>query len=459
MDDFSPASTASESTGASVSESSGAAASAGSLDTSAVVNSTTATPETAPAAAPEATASATTEPSIDAGWNLDDEPGSASLVPDTDDDLNELTQEPGLEPTKVPGLVQAIKDARAAVKAQATEARQAREEVARLQAQFEQFGGIEGAQTYLQTFNNLLTAPQSAHGANGFLDDLYQKAYPAFERLVTDAVAGSPDIALRVLQERGLIPDVQPAQPVGGIFTAEALAAIPEHLRAVAQTLPPGVQEDLMQQPDEVRNFNLERELKISQLDANERQQAQREYRQQYAQAQQQGQQFVAQLETQYQQANLQILSKWQPYGPEQKEANTRLHGEVIEGAMAELLRDKQYAQMYQDAQRLLEAAPLRRLQRDQLGAEQDERTARAYAARVNTRLGQLIRERVKERDSVYSDARAWREYQRSQVQSRTEIPGPASQAAGANGIPTLKNGKINPAYIEDLSRRYGGSG
>lgn len=452
MDDFSAASTASESTGASVSDSSGAAASASSVDTSSAAVSTSATPEAAPATSQSVTTPAPTEPSIDAGWNLD-ETESAALVPENDDDLEALTQEPGLDQTKAPGLVQAIRDARAAVKNYAAEAKQLREQNAQMQQVLQQVGGEQGAQTWMQ----LLQAPQSDYGANPFLDELHANAYPAFERLLKDAVLGTPELAIQVLQESGLLPEVSAAAPAASnVFTADTLAGIPAHLQEIAKSLPAHVQEDLLQQPEEVRNFNLERELKLSRLDASDRARAQEQYQQQYQTAQQQGRQAVVELTNQYEQANLQILSKWQPYGPENAAANQRLYGEVVEGAMAELLRDKQYAQMYQDSQALLENAPLRRLQRDAMNAARDEQQARQFAARVNTRLGQLIRERVKEREAVYSDARKWREHQQSQTQSRTEIGGPSSQATGARGVPTLKNGRVSPDYLEEVARQYG---
>jgi hypothetical protein len=453
MDDISTASTASASTGAGISD---APASASSPDTStAAVSTTPAAPEASPAASSQSvTTPAPAEPSIDAGWNLEDETDSAAqLVPDNDDDLETLTTEPGLEPTKVPGLVQAIKDARAAVKTYSTETRTLREENARLQATLDQVGGESGAKTWQQ----LLQAPQSEHGANPFLDDLHARAYPAFERLLKDAVLGTPELAIETLQAAGLLPEI-PAEPAAGsIFTADTLASIPAHLQEIAKSLPPYVQEDLLQQPEEARNFNLERELKLSQLDATQRQQAQQQYQQQYSQAQQQGQQAVIELHQQYEQANFQILSKWQAHGPENAAANQRLHREVMEGAMAELLSDKQYAQMYQDSQALLAQAPLRRLQRDAMAAEQDERQARQMAARVNTRLGQLIRQRVQEREAVYSKARQWDEYQRSQIQPRTEVSGASSQAASSNGISRLdEKGRLSSAYLEDVSRRYG---
>jgi len=453
MDDFSAASTASESTGASVPDSSGAAASASSVDTSSAAVSTSATPEAAPAASQSVTTPVPTEPSIDAGWNLDDETESAALVPENDDDVDKLIQEPGVDPEKVPGVVVALREARSAARTTAKENFQLREENTRLKTTLEQVGGETGAQTWMQ----LLQAPQSEHGANPFLDELHANAYPAFERLLKDAVLGTPELAIQVLQESGHLPEIPTEAPAASnVFTADTLAGIPAHLQEIAKALPAHVQEDLLQQPEEVRNFNLERELKLSRLDASDRARAQEQYQQQYQSAQQQGRQAVVELTNQYEQANLQILSKWQPYGPENAAANQRLYGEVVEGAMAELLRDKQYAQMYQDSQTLLENAPLRRLQRDAMNAARDEQQARHYAARVNTRLGQLIRERVKEREAVYSDARKWREHQQSQTQSRTEIGGPSSQATGVRGVPTLKDGRINPAYLEEVSRQYG---
>lgn len=415
------------------------------------------TPQAVPAPVPDVNTPAPGAASIEAGWSLEDETVSETPVPENDDDLAQLTNDPALDQGKVPGLVQAIRDARAGIRTKSSELAQARQELTQLHEQFAPYGGLEGAQAYLQAVNGLLQAPQAENGANGFLDTLYSEAYPVFERLVSDAVAGSPDIALKVLEERGLLP-AKDAQPLAaGGLDAETLASIPEHLRQIARSLPASVQQDLSMQPEDVRNFILEREAKFAQMDAQQQQQAREQWQQQVTQARQQGESAVTELHQQYEQANLDILRKWQPYGPDGKDANERVYAEMVEGAMAELLRDPQWARMYQDIQARLVQAPMRRLNREGMAAEADERQARQDAARLNVRLGQLLRERVKERADIYADARKWREQQRSQIPQRTEIGGPATQAGQSSGVPYTKNGRINPDYIQELASRYGG--
>src|SRR5262245_26665755 len=69
-----------------------------------------------------ATAAAATPEEFSAGWSYEDQPEQQSAIPDGDDDLQGMTADPNLDQAKVPGLVEAIKGARA-------EARQARTEL------------------------------------------------------------------------------------------------------------------------------------------------------------------------------------------------------------------------------------------------------------------------------------------------------------------------------------------
>jgi hypothetical protein len=62
----------------------------------------------------------------------------------------------------------------------------------------------------------------------------------------------------------------------------------------------------------------------------------------------------------------------------------------VMEGAMANVLRDQKFAQMYTDAEQLLKNAPLRALQGERIAASQDERRGRALAMQFNARLRQV---------------------------------------------------------------------
>ena len=387
--------------------------------------------------------------SIDAGWTLDDD--KEQTIPDDDKDIEALSKDPLLDQEKLPGLVEALRNARQSYREQHKEYKSVQSQL----NQFQEYGGVEGVTQTLGLVSQLLSG--QPEGTTAFLQSLYDQAQPAYAQLVTDAIKYNPDYALQQLQQMGKIPE-NIAQASASSLDAETLAGIPEHLRSTAKSLPAHVMEDLMLQSDEVRNYNLERELKLQQLDTTQRQAAEAAYQQQARSAYETGQKLAADLSNQYEQAHLSQLNKWQPYGPENKVANERVYGEIMEGAYAEVLKDQKFAQMYQDAQRLLAEAPMRRMRNEGMAADQDERKARAMAAQFNTRLGQVVRERVKERDSIYKDARAWREHQRQFASNRTEISGMAASAPSGTRMGALgPDGKANPAFLEQLANSIPG--
>src|SRR5262249_54068948 len=102
----------------------------------------------------------------------------------------------------------------------------------------------------------------------------------------------------------------------------------------------------------------------------------------------------------------------------------------------------------------------LRKLNNEHFAASADERDAKAAAMRYNARLGQVIRGMVQSLDSVFRDARAYRDSQRSQIPQRTEISGVSSKA-GANGAPpTLtKDGKVSGQWLDHMISRLPGIG
>ena len=405
--------------------------------------------DTSQAPAPE-TPTGDTPPSdqIDPGWTWDEgeDEQSASNDEVTDEDIEKLTQDPALDQEKVPGLVQALRNARTAERERAKELKTYQQQM----TQLESFGGVEGAVQTLNLVSSLISDP--ANGTTQFLQSLYDAAQPAYVQLVTDAIRYNPDYAIEQLRELGKLPADFESQPAVNL-DAEALASIPEHLRDIAKALPKAVMDDLMLQTDEVRNYHLEREKQWRALDAQQREAAETQHRQQWEAAQQQGQSLVEQVSTQYEQAHLAQLSKWQPYGPgpENEAKNQMVYGEVLEGAMAQILSDQKFAQMYRDAAQLMANAPLRRLQGERLAGDQDERKARQLAAQFNTRLGQILRERVKERNEVYKGYRAWLESQRGAAPNRREIPG--STMTTQNGVNALgPDGKASPEFLESLA-------
>ena len=403
--------------------------------------------DTSQAQAPETpTGDSPTGDQIDVGWTWDENEDEQSALNDdvTDDDIEKLTQDPALDQEKVPGLVQALRNARTAERERAKELKGFQQQMAQLEA----YGGVEGAVQTLNLVSSLISNP--AEGTVQFLQSLYDAAQPAYVQLVTDAIRYNPDYALEQLRELGKIPADFQSQPAATL-DAEALSTIPEHLRDVAKSLPKAVMDDLLLQTDEVRNYHLEREKQWRALDAQQREAAETQHRQQWEQAQQQGQSLVEQISTQYEQAHLAQLQKWQPYGPEDEGKNQQVYGEILEGSMAQILNEQKYAQMYRDAAQLAANAPLRRLQGEKLAADQDERRARQLAAQFNARLGQILRDRVKERNEVYKGYRAWRESQRGAVPNRKEVPGSTIQSS--NGVSALgPDGRATPEFLESLA-------
>lgn len=392
--------------------------------------------------------SAAPESQIDIGWSLEDKPEEPAL-PEGDEDIEALTQDPALDQAKVPGLVTALRTARDQVK----ESRRQAAELKQQLTQLEQFGGLEGVKETMSLAGDLFTKPEQ--GVGSFLTSLYDKAYPSYEKLVKSVIEQNADFALEQLQEAGKLPPTQSA----GQLTAEDWKRIPENLREIAKQVPVNQLIDWLDKgTDESLLYNLEREAKLNQLDSSQRQHAERQWREQSQAAQQQGQEAVDNLSGQYAQAHFTELSKWKPLGPDNEQGNQTIYNMAWQGALSDLLADPKFAQMHKDTGELLKGAPLRRLQNESFAADQDERKARQMAAQLNTRVGQLLRERVKLLDSVFRDARAYRESQRSEIPQRTEISG-LSSTAGANGEPPrlTKDNKVNPSWTDWMISRLPG--
>jgi hypothetical protein len=395
--------------------------------------------------------SATPESQIDAGWSLEDQPEPEIALPDDDADIEGLLNDPALDQAKVPGLVTELRNARQLAKESKRQAAELKQQM----AQLEQFGGMEGVSQTMGLVNDLLTNPQQ--GIGNFLNSLYNQAYPSYEHLVNSVITANADYAIEQLQQAGKLPDTQ--QRAGSI-DSETLATIPEHLRQIAKSLPADVLYNLLDQPEDVRNYNLERELKLSNLDSSQRQAQEQQWRQQTQQAQAQGQESATKLASQLESAHFSEMSKWKPFGPDDDSSNQVIYKMAFQGALDALLADQKFGQMHTDAFSLLANAPMRRLRNESFAADQDERKGRQLAAQLNTRLGQVLRERVKLLDSVFRDARAYRESQRSEIPQRTEISGMSSQAGRNGAPPTLtKDGKTNPAWLEWVNAGLPGNG
>lgn len=391
-----------------------------------------------------ATADSTTDDGISVDWSWDDDDAAPTSDEEETEDYEALAQDPSLDQTKVPGLVQALRSARTAERERTKALRQ-------YETQLEAYGGVEGALESLQLVNTLFSGePQ---GTTQFLTALYDNAQPAYEQLVTDAISYNPDYAIAQLQQMGRLPaDLASTITPSNSLDAETLSDIPEHLRETAKNLPSSVMDDLLLQTEEVRNYHLEREMRMQQLDMAQRQQVEQQYQAAFQQAQQTGYQQVVGLTQQYEKAHYDQLAKWQPYGPgeENSAKNQTVYGMVMEGAMANVLRDQKFAQMYTDAEQLLKNAPLRALQGERIAASQDERRGRALAMQFNARLGQVLREQVRELNEVYKGYRAYQQMS-GQMPNRREIPG-STVSSGSNRGALGPDGKASNEFLEQLA-------
>lgn len=391
-----------------------------------------------------ANADSTTDDGISVDWSWDDDDAAPTSDEEETEDYEALAQDPSLDQAKVPGLVQALRSARTAERDRTKALRQ-------YETQLEAYGGVEGALESLQLVNTLFSGePQ---GTTQFLTALYDNAQPAYEQLVTDAISYNPDYAIAQLQQMGRLPaDFTSTVNPSNSLDAETLSDIPEHLRETAKNLPTSVMDDLLLQTEEVRNYHLEREMRMQQLDMAQRQQVEQQYHAAFQQAQQTGYQQVVGLTQQYEKAHYDQLAKWQPYGPgeENSTKNQAVYGMVMEGAMANVLRDPKFAQMYTDAEQLLKNSPLRSLQGERIAASQDERRGRALAMQFNARLGQVLREQVRELNEVYKGYRAYQQMS-GQMPNRKEIPG-STVSSGSNRGALGPDGKASNAFLEQLA-------
>jgi hypothetical protein len=390
---------------------------------------------------------------LSAGWTFDDQPAEQSAIPDGDDDLQGMLNDPNLDQQRAPGLVEAIKSARAEARQMRVELKQFREQ----SAKFDQYGGFEGIEQTLGFVNGLIHTPQE--GALPFWQAVAKDAQPAYWASIETLAQHAPDDVIAALERVGKLPARQAATGAGQL-TADDWARIPENLRGIANQVPTNqLIEWLDKGTNESLIYNLEREAKLNQLDTTQRQQAEHAYRQASQQAEQQGRQAVEQLTEQYTKAHYAQLEKWQPFGPNDPQ-NQFIYKAILEGAHATLLEDPQWQKVFADAEQALERAPMRRLQNEHFAADADERGARQAAMRYNTRLGQEMKKMITSLDSVFKDARAYREQQRQSAPDRKEIPGISSTASNGHndGASALdESGNISDGYMTRLKERMRG--
>lgn len=425
------------------------------VDVTASASGAGATPQTVTDSTVDANASASADGQLSAGWSLEDEPeAEQSLIPEDDSDLPETLQ--GIDQQRVEGLVNALRSARREAREQSKAAKSA----AQLQQQLEQYGGYEGVQQVVGFVNTLFEPtdeqgqPLAEPSTVPFLNQLWQASQERYTRLVTDVVSTHPNEVIQMLQQAGKLPTELSPQPGAGQIDDEVYQALPQHLKDIYRNLPPSLREEYDLMKDEARNAILQEKYELHQVREAQQQAQQQQWQEKYQAAQTEGIQAADNLVRQYEQAHYQALTKWQPFGPDHEQGNQRVYRAAVEGAFSETLSNPENARLYSAAQQMLREAPLLRLQGENARADQYVRRANEIARTFNARLGQNLRNFIKEQDQVYRDARAWRELQRQQNPQRTEIPGQgAASSARSNGTSALnEKGELSSDFKRRLA-------
>lgn len=393
-----------------------------------------------------------------AGWNFDDEGEPQSAIPEADDDIQGMLEDPNLDQKQVPKLVEDLRGARQEARQNRAEIKQLREQIAKL----EEYGGLEAVGQTVGLVNGFVHNPEE--GTLPFLQELATKATPAYWEMVKSLVQYEPDNLIAMLQEAGKLPNAQ-QQPVSAL-TADDWARIPAELHDIAKQIPVNELLNWLDNGnDQTLQMMLSTQKELSELKGAQRQQAEKEWRTAVQQAEQQAAQTIQQIGDQHRKAHLAQLSKWQPFGPQAEKQNQALYGMVLEGAWATLLSEEKWVSLYRQAEKGLKNAPMRRLNNEHLAADADEREARKAVAQINARLGQIMKEKISHPEyglnSVFRDARQWREYQRQSAPERKEIPGissTASNGGSSNGASALdENGNISDGFMARLTERMKG--
>lgn len=288
----------------------------------------------------------------------------------------------------------------------------------------QEYGGVEGAVETLGLINGLITGEEQ--GVTGFLQSLYDAAQPAYVSLVDQIIQNNPEYALEKLREAGLVPAQMQAEvePTIGSIEPDVWETIPEELRDTAMKLPAEMKEELNLMSEAVRNQHLSEKRELQQMRAFQQQQMEAAQQAQYQQAVATGVEQRDALLGQIEKAHLDVLGKWQPYGPEASTENQALYESLMEGAMRKVLSDPQFATMYRDFNQLMTEAPLKAMAGNKLAAEADTRRARGLAAQFNTQYARELQGRVKSLDTVFRGYRSFQNGQAATPPERKEIRG-----------------------------------
>ena len=308
----------------------------------------------------------------------------------------------------------------------------------------QQYGGVEGAVGTLQVVDQLISGTEE--GVTSFLQTMYESAQPAYAKLVDQVIAFNPEYAVQQLQAAGYIPaDLNPLDappPAISSIEPEVLESIPEHLRQVALSLPAEVQEDLNMMSDAVRNQTLAEKKELQDMRNAIQQQQQQQQQQRYEEAVRSGAEQREQLLAQLENGHMQVLSKWQPWGPDAQADNQMLYESLLEGTMRTVLADAKYAQMYRDFNQLMSEAPLKALEGNKMAANTMTQQARGLAAQFNVQFSRELQSRVSKFDKVFRGSRGSQSAQtaapvRKEVRGSVISDGKKVSAIGPDGQAT----------------------
>lgn len=376
-----------------------------------------------PAETPEVEAAvpASTDPLDDAGWSLD------NLIKDLDAQVN---------PAPADALPEAV---------------QAEAPTDDALSVLQQYGGVEGAVETLGIVNGLVEA--TPEGVTGFLQTLFDQAQPAYAQLVDQVIQYNPEYAISQLQAAGHLPvdlATAPTAVIGKSIEPEVFDSIPENLRDTALRLPDEVQEELNLMSEAMRNQMLTEKKELAEMRAFQQQQMEQARQAQYQEAWDTGQKQRDELVNQMETAHLNVLSKWQPFGPDASEQNQFLYESLMEGAMRSVLQDPKFATMYSDFNNLLAQAPLKALEGNKMAANQMAQQARGLAAQFNAQYARVLQTRVAALDPVFRGYRGSQSTQSAQP-ARKEIRGSVisdGQKVNARG----PDGKATDDFLKTLA-------
>lgn len=277
-------------------------------------------------------------------------------------------------------------------------------EAAKAPPGLEKYGDLDWITEKLELLENV-TEP-SGSGIVAVLQWLKAHFPEARERLRNLDVADNPPLSYA--QSKLLLFGPEPeSEPVERPYLSLDLAsAIPPSLHPVARTVPEVVLREWAEAGFDGLTFQLQQygEIQRQWREMNER--ANAELGRSFAQAHADG---LAQLKARNERdikAHGAVLEKWQPGGTDE-ELNSLVRNMVFACALNELLSDPQWSAVSEHVMFYLTTGPTYRVCGAFMKADENERTAREYSARFNSKLGQVMKATIGKLDPVFKAARS----------------------------------------------------